>query len=63
MLELITKKRCCGPTTLRLRPSGALQFTPRVLRQMKGVIKLHNPEKFLEDSSFGSHLSDLQKLA
>ena len=36
---------------------------PQVLRQMKDFIKLHNPGKFLEDSNFGSHFRDFQKLA
>ena len=40
----------------------ALQFTPRDLHQMKGLIKLHNPDRFLEDSSFGFDFRDLQKL-
>ena len=31
--------------------------------QMKGLVTLHNPDKFLEGSSFGSHFRDLQKLA
>ena len=31
--------------------------------QLKGLITLHNPDKILEDSSFGSHFTDLQKLA
>ena len=44
-------------------PFGALRFTPQVLHQMKGFIKLHNQGKFLKDSSFGSHFRDLQKLA
>ena len=43
--------------------SDALQFTSRVLYQMKDLIKLHNPDKFLEDSSFGSNFRDLQILA
>ena len=33
------------------------------LKQMKGLIKLHNTDKFLEDSSFASNLRDLHKLA
>ena len=41
----------------------ALSFALRVLHQMKGLIKLHNRDKFLEDSSFGSNFRDLQKLA
>ena len=40
----------------------ALRFTPRVLHQMKGLKKLHNPGKFLKHNSFGSHYRDLQKL-
>ena len=44
-------------------PSDSLQFTPWVLDQMKDLIKLHNSDKFLEDSSFGSNLGDLQNLA
>ena len=31
--------------------------------KMKDFMKLHNPDKFLEDSSFGSQFRDLQKLA
>ena len=34
-----------------------------VLRQMKGLRKLDNQDKFLEDSSFGSYFRDLQMLA
>ena len=30
---------------------------------MKNLIKLHNPGKFLEGSSFGSRFRDIQKLA
>ena len=41
----------------------ALQFMPEDVCRMKGLIKLHNPDKFLEKSSFGSHFRDLQKLA
>ena len=37
--------------------SDAIQFTPHVLHQMKDLIKLHNPDKFLKDSSFGSNFS------
>ena len=44
-------------------PSDALQFTARVLYQIKGLIKLHKPDKFLGGSSFGSNFRDLQKLA
>ena len=29
---------------------------------MKALLKLHNPDKFLEGSSFGSDFRDLQKL-
>ena len=36
--------------------SDALQFAPQILHQMKGLKKLHNPDKFLEGSSFGSNL-------
>ena len=43
--------------------SEALQFTSIVLRQMKGLINLHNSDEFPEDKSFGSHFRDLQKLA
>ena len=39
--------------------SDALQFTSQVLHQMKGLIKLYNPDKFLETSNF----RDLQILA
>ena len=42
--------------------SDALQFAPQILHQMKGLKKLHNPDKFLEGSSFGSNLTDLQML-
>ena len=46
------------------RPRSLTPFDlPQVLRQMKDFIKLHNPVKFLEDSSFGSHFRDLQMLA
>ena len=38
-------------------PFEALRFTSRVLRQ------LHNPYKFLADSSFGSNFRDLKKFA
>ena len=41
-------------------PSDALQFVPQVLHQVKALIKLHNPDKFFEDSSFGSNFRDLQ---
>ena len=30
---------------------------------MKDLIKLHNPDKFLKNSSFSSNFRDLQKLA
>ena len=30
---------------------------------MKGIIKLHNPGKFLENNGLGSHFRDLQKSA
>ena len=59
------KKTFLWPIFIRLldhafwRPS----LYPQVLRQMKEFIKLHNPDKFREDSSFGSHFRDLQKLA
>ena len=43
-------------------PSGTLQFSPQVLHQIQGLIKTHHPDKFLEDSSFGSHFKDLQKV-
>ena len=43
-------------------PSYTLEFKLQVLHQMKGLINLHNPGKFLEDSTFGSHFRDLQKL-
>ena len=42
--------------------SDALQFAPQILHQIKGLKKLHNPDKFLEGSSFGSNLTDLQML-
>ena len=45
------------------RFSGALQFMSRVLYEMKDLIKLHNPDKFLEDSNFVSNFRDLQILA
>ena len=44
-------------------PSDVLEFMPQVLHQMKGLIKLHNPDKFLEDSSFDSNFRDFHKLA
>ena len=36
---------------------------PQVFRLMEDFIKLRNPGRFLEDSSFGSHFRDLQNLA
>ena len=39
-------------------PSDTLQFMPQVLQQMNSLIKLHTPDKFLEDSSFGSNFRD-----
>ena len=38
-------------------------FLSPILHLMKVLIKLHNPDKFLEDSSFESNFRDLQKLA
>ena len=43
--------------------SHLIWFTPQVLHPMKDLIKLHNPDKFLQRISFGSHFRDLQKLA
>ena len=43
--------------------SDALQLTPQVLHKMKDLIKLHNLNKFLKDSKFGSNFIDLQKIA
>ena len=40
-----------------------LQFMRQDVCRMKGLIKLHNRDNFLEKSSFGSHFRDLQKLA
>ena len=49
----VFKSRSLTPSKLRLE----------FCHQMKGLIRLHNPDKFLEDSSFGSNFRDLQKLA
>ena len=38
----------------------SFEVMPRVLHQMKGLIKLHKPDKFLEDNSFGSNFRDFQ---
>ena len=35
--------------------SIAFRLTPLVLLRMKGLIKLRNPGKFLQDRSFGSN--------
>ena len=35
---------------------------PQVLHKMKDLIKLHNLDKFLQDSNFGSNFIDFQKL-
>ena len=52
------------PKVLRPRPLTFFDLRPdKVLYHMKGLIKLHNPVKFLEDSSFGSHFRGLQMLA
>ena len=65
MSKIKKKNRFYGPLLygFQVTPSDALWFTPRILHQMKGLIKLRNPDKFIEDSSFGSHFRDLQKLA
>ena len=58
------KKKFLWPNFIRLlnhalwRPS----LYSQVLYQMKDFLKLHNPGKFLEGSSFGSDFRDLQKL-
>ena len=43
--------------------SDILWVTFHVLLQMKGLIKLLNTGKFIEDSTFTSHFSDCQKLS
>ena len=47
------------------RPLTSFNLSPEFCTKwkMKGLITLRNPDKFLEDSSFGSHFRDLQKLA
>ena len=47
-----------------LRPLTPFDLCPdEFLCQMKGIIKLHNPDKFFEENIFGSYFRDLQKLA
>ena len=44
-------------------PSDAVQFTPQILHQKKGLIKLHNPGKFPEDNICSSHFRDSQRVS
>ena len=46
----------------RPRPLTSFDLPPSFAPK-KDFVKLHNPSKFLEDRSFGSHFRDLQKLA
>ena len=64
MSKIMTKKHNYGLFSKRLcaTPFDALRFTPEVLNQKKNLIKLHNPGQFPEDSIFGSHFRDVQKL-
>ena len=48
---------------LRSRPLTPFDLHPHLFGQIKDLIKLHNPDKSFEDSSFDSQFSDLQKLA
>ena len=43
-------------------PCYALKFTSQILHDMKDFIKLHELDKFFEDSNFGYNFIDLQKL-
>ena len=47
---------------IRPRPLTPFHLPPSFVPNER-FIKLHNPGKFLEDSSFDSHFKDLQKLA
>ena len=64
MSKIMTRKHNYGLFSKRLyaTPFHALRFTPQVLNQKKNLIKLHNPGKFPEDSIFGYHFKDVQKL-
>ena len=57
----VKKKRFC---VCRIRPLTPFDLCPdEFLCQMKGIIKLHSPDKFFEENIFDSYFRDLQKLA
>ena len=72
MLQFL-KRRKNKETFLRpifMKPLGHALWRPSIcapsfaiLHQMKDIIKLHNLDKFFNDSRFDSNFRDLQKLA